>query len=106
MKFNKPNFWDFDKPNILAKILLPFTIPIIINNLLPKKKFYKKNIKTICVGNIYLGGTGKTPVSIKIYKILKKLNYKVAFIKKNYTNQKDEQNLLKKMEYYLVKIQG
>ena len=96
MKFNKPNFWDFDKPNILAKILLPFTIPIIINNLLPKKKFYKKNIKTICVGNIYLGGTGKTPVSIKIYKILKKLNYKVAFIKKNYTNQKDEQNLLKK----------
>ncbi|MDA7770339.1 tetraacyldisaccharide 4'-kinase [Candidatus Pelagibacter sp.] len=96
MKFNKPNFWDLDKPNFLAKILLPFTIPIIINNLLPKKKFYKKNIKTICVGNIYLGGTGKTPVSMKIHKILKKLNYKVAFIKKDYTDQKDEQNLLKK----------
>ena len=96
MKFNKPNFWDFNKPNFLAKILLPFTIPVIINNLLPKKNFYKKNIKTICVGNIYLGGTGKTPISIKIHKILKKLSYKVAFIKKNYPNQKDEQILLKK----------
>ena len=96
MKFNKPSFWDFKKPNILAKILLPFTIPIIINNLLPKKQFYRKNIKTICVGNIYLGGTGKTPASIKIYKILQKLNYKVAFIKKKYSGQKDEQNLLKK----------
>ena len=96
MKINKPSFWDFKKPNILAKILLPFTIPIIINNLLPKKKIYKKNIKTVCVGNIYLGGTGKTPVSIKVYKILQKLDYKVAFIKKNYANQKDEQNLLKK----------
>ena len=96
MKINKPSFWDFKKPNILAKILLPFTIPVIINNLLPKKKIYKKNIKTICVGNIYLGGTGKTPVSIKVYKILQKLNYKVAFIKKNYADQKDEQNLLKK----------
>lgn len=96
MKFNKPDFWDFKKPNFLAKILLPFTIPVMINNLLPKKTFYKKNIKTICVGNIYLGGTGKTTISIKIHKILKKLNYKVAFIKKNYVNQKDEQNLLKK----------
>ena len=96
MKFNKPNFWDFNKPNFLAKILLPFTIPVIINNLLPKKNFYKKNIKTIFLKNIYLGGTGKTPISIKIHKILKKLSYKVAFIKKNYPNQKDEQILLKK----------
>ena len=40
MKFNKPNFWDFNKPNFLAKILLPFTIPVIINNLLPKKNFW------------------------------------------------------------------
>ena len=57
-----------------------------------KEKF--SNIKTICVGNIYLGGTGKTPLTIKIYEIFKKLDKKVATVKKNYSNQKDEQLLL------------
>jgi tetraacyldisaccharide 4'-kinase len=94
MKINKPSFWDFKKPNILAKILLPFTIPIIINNLLPKKKIYKKNIKTVCVGNIYLGGTGKTPLVIKVYQILKQLNFKTATIKKFYKDHFDEQKIL------------
>ena len=49
-------------------------------------KFFKKekspNTKTVCVGNIYLGGTGKTPLSIRIYQILKKLNNSAAIIKK------------------------
>ena len=47
------------------------------------------------MGNIYLGGTGKTPLTIKISQILKQEGVKVATIKKNYSNQKDEQLLLK-----------
>jgi tetraacyldisaccharide 4'-kinase len=69
-------------------------------------KFLKKkkssNIKTICVGNIYLGGTGKTPLSIKIYELLKQLDIKVATVKKNHSNQKDEQLLLKKKTQLIV----
>ena len=61
-----------------------------------KKETNIKNIKTICVGNIYLGGTGKTSISIELKKILDGLNIKSCFIKKYYKNQKDEQNLLKK----------
>ncbi len=97
MNFKKPSFWDLSKPNFICYLLIPFTLPIILRNFffqfLKKKK--SSNIKTICVGNIYLGGTGKTPLTIKIYQTLKKLNYKVATVKKYHSNQKDEQRLLK-----------
>ena len=96
MIISKPKFWDFKKPNYLSYILLPFTIPIIVNNyfLSFKKKITNKNIKTICLGNIYVGGTAKTPLVIKFNQILQKLNFKTASIKKFYKNQVDEQELL------------
>ena len=97
MKIKKPYFWDLNKPNIWSYILLPFTAPIILNNLLLnfKKKKIFKSIKTICIGNIYIGGTGKTPLVIKISQILKKLDYKSCVIKKFYKTQSDEQKLIK-----------
>ena len=98
MKFKKPNFWDNKKPNLFSILLLPFTIPIVINNCLNKfkKKNYNKKIKTICVGNIYVGGTGKTPTAIEINKVLLQLNFKTVFIKKYYKNSMDEEKLLSK----------
>ena len=97
MKLKKPNFWDYKKPNLLSFFLLPLTIPIFLKNFFTKsngKKFEK--IKTICVGNIYVGGTGKTPFTIKLNEMLKKLNFKTAIIKKYYKDQVDEQKILKK----------
>ena len=93
---SKPKFWDFKKPNYLSYLLLPFTIPIVLNNyfLSFKKKKNNRNIKTICLGNIYVGGTAKTPLTIKLNQILQKLNFKTATIKKFYRNQSDEQKLL------------
>ena len=39
MKLIKPKFWDYQKPSFLSYLLLPFTLPIIINNyFLDKKK--------------------------------------------------------------------
>ncbi len=104
MNFKKPKFWDFFKPNIISYLLFPFSLPIILRNFLFKfmKKEKPSKIKTICVGNIYLGGTGKTPLTIKIYEILNKLNYKVATVKKNYSNQKDEQLLLEKKTNLII----
>ncbi len=98
MKFKKPKFWDFEKKNLISYILLPFTIPILLNNFLLNKKNKKKNEKliSICVGNIYIGGTGKTPTTIKIYQILKKLGLNVSIGKKYYSTHNDEKILLEK----------
>ena len=97
MNFIKPKFWDLKKPNFISKLLIIFTLPFVINNFLLNIRAKKKNhqIKTICVGNIYLGGTGKTPATIKLYKIFKKLGLQVAVGKKFYNSQLDEISLLK-----------
>jgi tetraacyldisaccharide 4'-kinase len=107
MKLKKPKFWDYKKPNLLSYFLLPFTLPIIINNFFLKDKKASKisqNIKKICIGNIYVGGTGKTPLTIKMYQILSKLNFKTATIKKFYPQHVDEQEILsQKTKLYCLK---
>ena len=55
------------------------------------------------MGNIYIGGTGKTPACISIYKEFRRLKLKSIFIKKYYPDQKDERLLLKKMEFNIKK---
>ena len=98
MKLKKPKFWELDKPNLLAYLLFPFTVFAELNNYFLNKKTKKnqKKLKTICIGNIYLGGTGKTPLAIKLYQKLEKLNYKVCIGKKFYKDQIDEQTLIQK----------
>ncbi|MDA9974437.1 tetraacyldisaccharide 4'-kinase [Candidatus Pelagibacter sp.] len=97
MKLKKPKFWDYKKPSFFSYLLLPFSIIIgLIIKIKSKPKFSNSKIKTICVGNIYIGGTGKTSLAIKIKKILDKNNIKACFIKKFYPNQTDEQKLLSK----------
>ena len=97
MNLKKPKFWDYKHRNLLAYLLYPVSILIKI---ISQFKFHPKNevlkIKTICVGNIYVGGTGKTSLCIKINKILNQKNIKSCFVKKYYKNQIDEQDILKK----------
>ena len=95
MKLKKPKFWYYSKPNLIAYLLLPFSILLQILKSIQKKGVKKFNIKTICVGNIYIGGTGKTSLCIKINEFLSKKNIKSCFIKKYYKDQFDEQKLLR-----------
>ena len=94
MKLKKPKFWDYEKPNLISNILFPISKIFEIFANIKKRKTNIKNIKTICVGNIYLGGTGKTPLSILIATELKKHNKKPAIIKKYYSEHIDEHNLI------------
>jgi tetraacyldisaccharide 4'-kinase len=92
MKFIKPKFWE--TKNFISLILYPLSIITYLVNITKKFSTKKKfKIKTICIGNIYIGGTGKTSLAIEINELLRK-KFKTVFIKKNYKNQSDEINLL------------
>lgn len=97
MRIYKPIFWNKPK-NFITLILLPISFLLQIFVFL-KKKFYKArkfNIPILCVGNIYIGGTGKTPISLFLANELKLLGKKPVIIKKFYKNQKDEHLLIEK----------
>ena len=95
MQFKKPTFWDYKKLSFQSILLFPFSIiylAIIWFIRVPAIfKIYKKlPIPVICVGNIYLGGTGKTPLVREIFNITKSLGKNPAFIKKYHAYLSDE----------------
>lgn len=96
MKIFKPKFWD-QTPSILAYLLFPLSIFFGIVIFIRKKiiKKIKFNIPVICVGNIYLGGTGKTPCSILISNELFKRGKRPALIRKFYKDHLDEYQLIR-----------
>ncbi len=97
MKIKKPLFWDKKSFSIWKYILFPLSlIYFLLSKINLKKKKIINNIFSICVGNIYIGGTGKTPTCILIKNILDDLNIKTSFVKKHYADQVDEQYLLGK----------
>ena len=87
MKIYKPYFWR-KKKHFFVFLLLPLSILVNIFIFLKKKIVKTKNFKIpiICVGNIYIGGTGKTPASILICKELERMSLKPALIRKYYKN--------------------
>jgi ATP-binding cassette, subfamily B, bacterial MsbA len=54
------------------------------NYLTDKSKSWKSDIPIIVVGNIVVGGTGKTPVVIWLAKALKKMGFKPGIISRGY----------------------
>ena len=96
MKLNKPKFWD-KKFSFIAIILLPLSLIVIFSNFLKKKitKSINFKIPIICIGNIYIGGTGKTPASIYVAKELSKFGKKTVIIRKYYKDHGDEYNLIR-----------
>ena len=98
MKFKKPKFWDKSKLSIFAILLIPISLIFLIFSIISSFKSSKKfSIPIICIGNIYIGGTGKTPLAIEIYKITKSLGKNPGFVKKYYKFLEDEINMLNKI---------
>ena len=81
-----PKFWYQKKDTIFSQVLYPFSLLFRlgtkIRNLISHT--HKSSLPIICIGNIVIGGAGKTPVALKIGKMLTEAGYKPHFISKGY----------------------
>ena len=99
MNLNKPKFWDHSNISFWSILLFPFSLVfLLISSIIKILKTQKKfPIPVICIGNIYVGGTGKTPLTSEVFKILKSSGKNPGFVKKGYDYLSDEINMLEKI---------
>lgn len=84
MQLKTPKFWHDN--SFLPYLLLPFSLIFLISSII-KKLLTKKttdNIKIICIGNIVIGGAGKTPTAIAVGQMLKEKGVKFLYVSKGY----------------------
>ena len=82
--YNTPNHWK--QKNFLSFLFFPISLFYLLGlNIYRKIKDEKKiNIPVVCVGNLNVGGSGKTPVSIKLRKLLSKKYSKIFILTRGY----------------------
>ena len=98
MKLKKPKFWDNPKLSIWSILFFPFSLIYFFLSYIKQLKRSKKfHVPVVCVGNIYLGGTGKTPLAKEIFKITKSLGKNPGFVKKYYDYLQDEIEMLEEV---------
>ncbi len=79
-----PKYWQSN--SFTSKILSPlgFLYGLMTQLRLKLKSPHKVSIPVVCIGNITAGGTGKTPVSISIAKLLATEMYHPFFVSRGY----------------------
>jgi len=95
MNLSKPDFWDKEK-SFISILFIPFSL-IVLFFIFLRKKFTKQlvfKIPIICIGNIYIGGTGKTPTSIFLANELVKIHKNPVILRKYYKEHRDEHGLI------------
>lgn len=93
--------WYNKKPNWLAKLCLPFSgiywFITSIRRVLYKNgllKSFKLQVPVIVVGNITVGGTGKTPVVIYLVELLRQSGFNPGVISRGYKGHRDDDVLV------------
>ena len=92
-----PRFWYKKNDTFISNSLYPFSLLFRfgtkIRAVTSNKK--KSDLPIICIGNIVVGGAGKTPVAIKMGELLKKNGYNPHFVSKGYGGVESNNMLVK-----------
>lgn len=80
-----PAFW-YKKNSVIAKILRPIAhiYQMITRLRKASQKAYIPGVPTICIGNVVVGGSGKTPTTIAFSSMLKSLGLHPHIISRGY----------------------
>ncbi|WP_272915843.1 tetraacyldisaccharide 4'-kinase [Aristophania vespae] len=85
MKVHQPHFWKDSKPNFYTFLLSPLAFFVYF---FTRKKLIKPSchvdVPVLCIGNITVGGTGKTPLVIDMVNRLKWRGHTPHIITKGY----------------------
>jgi len=92
MPRNAPNFWYQSRPSGLAKVLLPLSWLYGVGVWLHRSttRPLPVPVPVISIGNITLGGTGKTPVVLGLARALQQRGYAVAVLLLGYGTKRRE----------------
>ncbi len=92
-----PKFWykktDTYLSNTLYPLSLIFRIGTKLRNAISRKS--TSDLPVICIGNIVVGGAGKTPVALKLGAMLKQKGYNPHFVSKGYGGIENNNTLVK-----------
>jgi len=93
---------------ILAPFVLFYEFTISVRNLFFDKSVFKSekvNAKVISVGNINVGGSGKTPLVIYVTNLLKNSGYKVGVLSRGYGRKSIGYKLVSKGDAILTSVE-
>jgi len=93
---------------LLAPFVLTYGFIISVRNLFFDKSVFKSekvNAKVISVGNINVGGSGKTPLVIYITNLLKNSGYKVGVLSRGYGRRSSGYKLVSKGDEILTSVE-
>lgn len=96
MLLKNPSF--FNKKGIISNLLLPFSYIYRVVSKIHTSKSFKANIPIICIGNLNLGGAGKTPIAIAVGGILNHMGIDFCYISRGYGRVNREAVFLAKNE--------
>ncbi len=85
MPVKAPAFWQKDK-SVWGKLLSPFgfLFSVIGAGRFRRAKPYRSKVPVICIGNLVMGGVGKTPLAVSVAEFFKMNGLRPVFLTRGY----------------------
>lgn len=82
----QPDFWYGSRYGIAAQLLWPAGLAYSLVSKIRKtfSKSWRASVPVVCIGNLSVGGTGKTPTAIAIAKFFIRRNINIHFLSRGY----------------------
>lgn len=86
MPLSEPSWWYSPEPGLAPQLLSPFASIYgwVASRRMARTAGYRSRLPVVCVGNLTAGGTGKTPLSLRLASELKMLGASPVLLTRGY----------------------